>query len=111
MIEHIHHHIVIAIRQDDLPLVAVLHTLNEWYKSLTPYIDDGKTEKFISLPNRTRHRKNRLPAICLITVCRNQYPVLPLYRTSEQSPVQIFRETVVMRQIVRRNDLCTVCRE
>ena len=111
MIEHIHHHIVIAIRQDDLPLVAVLHTLNEWYKSLAPHINDDKSEEFIPLPNRTHDRKNRLPAIRLIAVCRYEYPSLLLYSASKQPPVEIAGQTVVTRQIVRRNNLCAVCGE
>ena len=69
-IMHIHHDIVIAIRQDNLPLAAVLHALDELYKRLTPHINDNKAEKIIPLPNGTRHRKDGILLIQRITIRR-----------------------------------------
>ena len=54
-IEHIHHDIAVAIRQDNLPLIAVLHTLDERDKSLVPHIDNGKAEQFSAPPNGICH--------------------------------------------------------
>ena len=102
---------MIAIGQDNLSLTAVLHTLDERHKRLTPHINDNEAEEIISLSDGTRHRKDGILLIRRIAVRRQKNPILLLIGLPDQSPMQIRRQTIVMRQIIRRNDAASVCRK
>ena len=103
VVEQIHHHVAVAIGQDDLPLVAVLHPLNERNESLAANIDNHGTEQLAILANGMRHRKNVILLVRSRAVSRNQRPAILLYRLTDHAPVEIRRETMVTRHIVRGN--------